>query len=211
MTADAKEEEQIGLKGAYSLDGPEAVQGFYDKWAQGYEAEVAENGYVTPQRCADALAEHAADPTAPLVEFGCGTGLGGLALKARGFTTIDGFDFSEEMLAGAREKGIYRSVGFCDLSQPIEMEPESYANAAAIGVISPDYMPVSVIDEILKVIMPGGVFVFSVNDHSAADGSINARIMDLTDCCAADLMVSDYGEHLPGTGLMSTVYALRKR
>lgn len=204
-------ERKGGLQGAYDLSGSEDVRGFYDGWAEGYEEELGENGYVTPERCARALREHVADPTEPLAEFGCGTGLGGLALRAAGFTVIDGFDLSPEMLVRAKEKGVYRGLSLCDLSQPLEIEAESYANAAAIGVINPGYMPPTVIDEILKTIRVGGVFVFSVNDRSAEDGTIRARIMDLTDCSAVDLLMAEHGDHIPGTGLMATVYALRKR
>ena len=205
MTATGK------LDQAYQVEGPEEVEAFYDGWAEGYDAELAENGYVTPRRCAEALARHAEDPTEPVADFGCGTGLSGAALREAGFTVIDGFDFAEEMLERAREKGLYRNLARCDLTKPLEIEPGSYAAAAAIGVINPDYMPPTAIDEILGTLRPGGVMVFSLNDNALKDGTMVARLNDLIDTRTADLLEAEHGPHIEGTGLEATVYVLRKR
>jgi predicted TPR repeat methyltransferase len=204
-------EKRFQLSGAYKLKGPEQSRDFYQGWAEGYDAEIAENGYITPQRCAAALAAHAAAPWAPVMDLGCGTGISGLALKAAGFECVDGYDFSEAMLARAAAKGVYRRTGIADLSKPLEIPEGHYQNAAAIGCISPEYMPPTVLDEILGKLPAGGCLVFSVNDHSAEDGTIVGRINCLVDCGAAELVFKEYGEHLPGIGLKATVYVLRKR
>lgn len=204
-------DDRYKLSTAYTLTSPEESHAFYQGWAEGYEAEVAENGYITPQRCAEALAQHAAAPWAPIMDLGCGTGISGLALKAAGFECIDGYDFSQAMLDQAASKGIYRNLGIADMSKPLEIEEGVYQNAAAIGCITPEYMPATVLDEILSKLPQGGCLVFSVNDHSAADGSIVGRIMTLIDCGTAELLFKEYGDHLPAIGLKSTVYVLKKR
>lgn len=200
-----------GLDRVYEISSPEEAEGFYDGWAARYDAEVAENGYITPRRCAEALAAHAADRSAPLMDLACGTGLSGLALHAQGFTCIDGVDISEGMLDQARATGVYRSLALADLSQPLAMEAGLYANAAAVGCVSPEYMPATVIQAVLDKLAPHGCFVFSVNDHAAKDGTIAGRIMELVDTCHADLVFSEYGDHLPGLGMRATVYVLRRR
>lgn len=200
-----------GLSKAYTISSPEEAKPFYDDWAGAYEAEVAANGYVTPKRCAEALARCATDPTQPIMDLACGTGLSGLALKAAGFSVIDGFDLSEGMLEEARQKKLYRALSTADLSKPLKMPAGAYANAAAIGCVSPEYMPPTVIDEILKKLPSGGCLSFSVNDHAAADGSIKGRIHELIDCGWAELMVIEYGDHIPKIGLQATVYVLRRR
>ena len=86
-----------------------------------------------------------------------------------------------------------------------------YQNAAAIGCITPEYMPPTVLDEILAKLPVGGCLSFSVNDHSAQDGTIVGRINTLVDCGAAELVFKEYGDHLPGIDLKSTVYVLKKR
>lgn len=205
------DETRAGLAGAYKISSPEDAKPFYDDWSERYEAEVAENGYATPKRCAEALAAHVADPAGAVMDLGCGTGLSGLALRAAGFGTIDGFDLSEGMLEQARGKGIYRDLAQADLSQPLEMASDLYQNAAAVGCITPEYMPATVLDQILEKLPPGGCFVFSVNDHAASDGTIVGRINELVDCGYAELLFRDYGEHLPEIELKATVYILKRR
>lgn len=199
------------LNTAYGLSGPDETRAFYQDWAEGYDDEIAENGYATPQRCAAALARCADNPWAPIMDLGCGTGISGLALKAAGFDCIDGFDFSQAMLDKAAPKGVYRSLAIADLSKPLTMPEGVYQNAAAIGCITPEYMPATVLDQILSKLPPGGCLAFSVNDHSAQDGTILGRIMTLTDCGAAELVFKEYGDHLPGIGLKSTVFVLKKQ
>lgn len=209
--SESRDEKFDGLKKVYGIKGAEEAHGFYNQWASSYDDEVSEHGYVTPRRCAEALARFAADKSQPIMDLACGTGLSGLALRDAGFEVIDGFDLSEGMLEKARARGIYRNLALADLSKPLEIPEGVYQNAAAVGCISPEYVPPTVLDEILSKLPSGGCLSFSVNDHAAEDGSITGRIMELVDCGAADLVFREYGEHLPEIGLKATVYVLRKR
>lgn len=201
-----------GLDGVFGLKTVEETRAFYDDWARGYDDELAEAGYETPLRCAEALAAHAALPWAPLADLGCGTGLGGLALRAAGFECLDGFDISDAMLERAREKGIYRNLDRLDLSRPLDALPaDTYQNVAAIGVFKPDFMPPTILDDILTKLPPGGCLVYSLNDHSAADGRFDARLCDLIEGGPAELVFKEHGTHLPGRNVGGTVYVLRRR
>lgn len=202
---------KYSLKTAYELSSPEEVVDFYDGWADAYDAELEENGYVTPERCATALAKCVPDKSRPIMDLGCGSGLSGLSLKAAGFDTIDGFDLSAEMLERAREKGVYRNLYRADLSRPLPMAEQAYTHAAAIGCLNPDYMPVTLLDAILKKLPSGGCLVFSLSDRAAADGTMVGRLTDLIDCGFAELLHRSYGDHLPGIDLKATVYLLRRR
>lgn len=200
------------LDSAYDLSSPDKAAEFYGEWAADYEDELAEAGYVTPARCAAALAEAASLPWAPLLELGCGTGLGGLALRAAGFDCIDGLDISPEMLARAEAKGIYRHLTVADLSKPLDfLEPGTYQNAAAIGMLNPNFMPAMLIDQVIELLPAGGCFVLSLNDFALAEGSMETRILELTEYGVADLAFKDHGKHLPGIDMQSTVYVLHRR
>ncbi len=72
--------------------GNRDVREIYADWSKTYDAEIAENGYATPMRAASALADSVQDKSRPVLDFGCGTGLSGLALKSKGFSIIDGID-----------------------------------------------------------------------------------------------------------------------
>lgn len=198
------------LDKAYGLDGAEATQSFYDQWAGSYDQEVSENGYITPNRCAEALLEFVEDKDAPLLDIGCGTGISGGALHQSGFTTIDGCDFSAEMLKAARDKGIYRELMTTNLEDPFPFAPESYTNMAAIGVLNPGHAPATTLDDILALLPRGGHFVFSLNDHALEDHSYEARLNEHVDSGTAALMFREYGPHLPKIDLNSNVYVLKK-
>lgn len=47
---------------------------------------------------------------AQVVDFGCGTGLVGEAMKKAGFENVTGIDCSEGMLQIAEKKDVYRSL-----------------------------------------------------------------------------------------------------
>ena len=86
-----------------------------------------------------------------------------------------------------------------------------YQNAAAIGVLNPRFIPAVVIDRTLEKLPSGGCFVFSLNDHALAEGSMQTRVLELTEHMVADVVFKEYGDLIPGTGLSGTVYVLQKR
>ena len=198
------------LNKAYTARTPEETRQLYDDWAASYEAEIAENGYATPGRCAAALAAHMEDKSAPILDFGCGTGLSGLALKLAGFSTIDGVDLSADMLAQAGDKAAYRSLAQIGPGSPPPGHVGDYAAIAAIGVIGAGAAPIGTFDLIMGALGRGGKFVLSFNDHALEDPVNEARISEWTDCGAARLLFKEYGPHLPGIGVNANVYVLEK-
>lgn len=200
------------LDRAYGLDSAESTHAFYEDWAASYDEEVLANGYATPGRCADALAAAVADPNAPLLDLGCGTGLSGAAFKQAGFLAIDGTDFSEEMLAMARRRqGVYRELILGDLNHPIPASPGQYANMAAVGVFSPGHAPAAMIGDVMDRLPSGGCFVFSLNDHTLEDESYNDRIEALVSSGIVDIAFRQYGDHLPKRNIKADVCVLRRR
>jgi len=195
----------------YGMTSLDQTAAHYAKFAEQYEAAMALGGYVTPGRCAKALDEAGADKAKPVLDIGCGSGLSGLALKTQGFTVIDGTDYSEEMLEQARPKGIYRTLWQGDLTDPDPERTETYDAVVAAGVLNPAHAPAETLDNVLEMLRPGGVFVFSLNDHAVADGSYEGRIHMLIDSVTVDLLHREYGEHMPEKDLKAWVYALRKR
>jgi predicted TPR repeat methyltransferase len=199
------------LDNAYTVETPDETKAFYNDWASTYEAEIKANGYATPTRCAEALAAFALEKETPVLDLGCGTGLSGEALRAAGFSTIDGTDFSEDMLVHAERKlGLYRKLTRGDLTTPLPAEPGEYDHVAAIGVFSPSHAPAAMIDRVLDLLPAGGLFTFSLNDHALEDPSFEQRIEAVTGAGTAEVVFREYGEHLPGHGLKALVYVLMK-
>lgn len=196
------------LDKVYSARTPDETREIYDAWSKSYEAEVAENGYATPGRVAGALAKYVNDKSAPILDFGCGTGLSGLALKLSGFETIDGMDLSSEMLAEARDKEIYRSLTQVSAHAPPPIAKGDYPVITAIGVIGAGAAPLALFDTLMKALGRGGLFAFSFNDHTLEDPAYEGRLNDWIDPGHARLLFRERGAHLPGIDMKSVVYVV---
>jgi len=198
------------LDKVYDLATPAATRAMYDDWAGSYDAEITVNGYATPGRIARALAAQTDDLTAPILDFGCGTGISGAALRQAGFTSIDGADLSAEMLNGARAKALYRKLWQIEAGEDLPVTPGTYGAITAIGVIGVGAAPIAVFDTILNALAPGGRFALSFNDHALAEPRFAGRLDKSVTDGETRLLHSDYGDHLPGIDLKSRIYILEK-
>jgi predicted TPR repeat methyltransferase len=198
------------LDKAYDTTGVNATRALYRKWANSYDAEVSENGYATPKRCADALGAVTSDFTAPILDFGCGTGLSGLALSLVGFKAIDGMDLTQDMLDQAAEKNLYRSLSLTDPDVAFPVEKGNYSAISAIGVIGAGAAPLEVFDMLLGALGSGGKFVLSFNDSTLKNPAFEKRVGAVIKAGVADLLFEEYGDHLPGINMKSKVYVLEK-
>ncbi len=199
------------LNEVYDLKDLDSTKDFYRRWAESYEREVADGGYITPQRCAAKLAANSPEQSQPVLDVGCGTGLSGIALRDAGFKRIDGVDISEEMLQRASESGIYRRTFLHDFSDPLPIQSGAYAHAVASGAIGLGHAPPATIDHVIAILPPGGMFVFSLNDHALKEPAFEGCIHMHVDCGSVEVLDRKYGAHLPGIGLKAVIYALRKR
>ncbi|MFV1531307.1 MULTISPECIES: class I SAM-dependent DNA methyltransferase [unclassified Phaeobacter] len=198
------------LDKSYDLETPEATLAHYDQWAASYDAEIAENGYATPGRIALALAKFQSDMSEPVLDFGCGTGLSGLALRLQGFDTVDGMEPSARMLEQARAKDAYRQLTQIDAADRQPIPKGAYRLITGCGVLGTGAAPPAVFDSILHALPRGGLFAFSYNDHALEDPAYTGKLNEWLDCSAARLLFREHGDHLPGINLKSTVYVIEK-
>ncbi|MFW8634574.1 class I SAM-dependent DNA methyltransferase [Cribrihabitans pelagius] len=194
----------------FGAKDPNAIRELYESWAASYEEEIGESGYATPARIAAALWKHLPEPEAPVLDYGCGTGLAGLALRAAGYQVIDGLDPSPAMLDRARGKGVYRKLDLLDLKDKAPVAPGSYRAIVGCGVLGTGAAPPVTFDVIMRSLSRGGLFAFSYNDHALEDRAYTGKLNDWLDCSAARLLFRHHGEHLPGINLKSTVYVIEK-
>ena len=95
-----------------------------------------------------------------VLDVGCGTGLVGRALRARGFAgRISGLDISQASLEIAQQSGAYESLERADLQQRLAFEDDSVDAVVCAGVMT--YLPEveAVWREFARVTRPGGVVV----------------------------------------------------
>jgi SAM-dependent methyltransferase len=117
-----------------------AVQAAFDRFGPEYHQAILASG--APAGAAQALMPHL-HPDAQGIDFGCGSGVLGIALREAGLRQpLDGLDLSPVMLGLARETGCYRHLLRANLLAPREC-PElanPYDFAITMGLMG-DYVP----------------------------------------------------------------------
>ncbi len=136
----------------------------YDKWSKNYEHDLLHNlGYTAHIIAADALAALLPDRQASIIDIGCGTGLVGQELVRHGFTTIDGIDISEDMLAYADAKAIYRNLVVGNMNNRTHLADETYDATICAGSFAPGHLGPDSYNEIVRLVKPGGPIVIFMN------------------------------------------------
>lgn len=181
----------------------------YDAWAATYEAEVSARGYRTPGRVARALAAHLPEGIRPVLDFGCGTGLSGLALLREGIGPVHGTDIVEAMVAEARQKDIYEKLW---TGQPgvRPADPGVYRALVATGVVSLGAAPPETMDLLVDALAPGDVLAMSFNDPTLEHGGYDDRLGDHVEAGSLRTVFREHGPHLDDVGMGSDVIVLER-
>ncbi len=179
----------------------------YADWAATYDADVGARGYHTPARIAKAL-EAFATPKTLMLDFGCGTGLSGLALKAQGFDALHGTDISAEMLEHATARGVYAKTW---LSEPgaLTFGRGAYPVILAVGVVSLGAAPADMLAPLVDKLDSGGLLAFSYNDPTLADPSYINALGDAVAAGLVEVVFREHGPHLDDVDMGSDVIILR--
>ena len=131
----------------------------YDAWAKGYDDDLASWSYQAPSVVAQAVISRHPEASSVL-DVGCGTGLVGRALRARGLAgEILGLDISLASLEIAQQGGAYDSVEQADLQQRLPFDDDSVDAVVCVGVMT--YLPQveAVWREFARVARPAGLVV----------------------------------------------------
>lgn len=119
-----------------SLGDSDGVRNYYDGWTSSYERDVLSWGYEAPAAAVEFLSARV-EREAQILDAGCGTGLVGRALSAKGYHDVVGVDLSPESLDHAAETHCYRALAEADFNQlPTSLSDASFSALLSIGVLS---------------------------------------------------------------------------
>ena len=189
------------LHAAMSLGGDrEALARYYADWAATYDKDVGGDDYGLPGSVVftlDAVATtkpHLASTELAVLDAGCGTGMIGSALAARGHKVIDGIDLSPEMTAVAERlehdgRPVYRQLAApVDLTCPLPTHLVASAPIVVIGgVFTVGHVPPETLRNVVELVAPGGLLVstvrqgyFDTTDYGAvSDGLVDAGRVEI--------------------------------
>ena len=144
------------------------VQALFDDYADGFDQHLLDVlGYQAHRQLVTPLAGLQAEPFDSALDLGCGTGLCGPLLRPI-VRHLEGIDLSQPMLDQAAARGVYDRLLQADLAQHLRDTPARHDLVVAADV----FIYVGDLDEVFsgvrRVLLPGGVFCFSV-EQSADD------------------------------------------
>ena len=169
------------LERAYALSSDKDAKALYRDWADTYDKSMVDGlGYITPRKTAFMLSTHLKDKHAEILDVGTGTGLAGSHLADLGYKTIDALDYSQEMLDVAAKRNIYRKFFLADLNGQLEIPENSYDALICTGTFTHAHVGASCLDELFRILKPGGVFACTVQKDVWSDEGFDAKIRDLT-------------------------------
>lgn len=188
----AKSKGQILLEEAYKLETPQDNQSYYDEFAATYDSEFADAlGWEYPQAIASVYRQHAGTDDVPIADVGCGTGLVAQALKCSP-DQIDGIDISEEMLAIASSKSLYRNTICADLMADLSPIKNDYGALVSAGTFTSGHLGPEPLERLLDVARPGGLFVIGVNKAFYLKSGFESVIRELqANGCIYDLRIAE--------------------
>jgi len=148
-----------GATGVFQSRNPEELASRYDEWAASYEDDMGDHG--GPAETVAVLARYVS-PEARILDAGCGTGLGGQLMAARGFAHLDGLDLSAGMLREAAKKGCYTALHRQALGEPLDLPTAGYDAVMAVGVFARGHAPSRSLSELIRITKPGGYVIFTL-------------------------------------------------
>tara|TARA_Y100001970_G_C14237469_1_gene862735 strand:- start:1324 stop:1977 length:654 start_codon:yes stop_codon:yes gene_type:complete len=155
---------KIGLNDAYSLKTPKDSIKLYKNWATTYDKEFAtKSKYNSPLKIVNYFNKYSNINDTPILDVGAGTGLIGKYLNKKKDKDIIGIDISSEMLKEANLKKSYSSLLEVDITKKIPFESNLFGSVISSGTFTLGHVGPEALDELLRVIKPGGIFVISIH------------------------------------------------
>lgn len=181
----------------------------YSDWAETYDTDIHKRGYHTPARIAAALKPHLPKGDGTVLDFGCGTGISGDALRNMGIAPLHGTDITTEMLEAAASKNIYEKL-WVGTPGDVPCAPGDYVAIVAAGVVSLGAAPPETLDQLVDALARGGLIALSFNDPTLADGRYDAALNAHLQNGTLALLSRAHGPHLVDMDMGSDVIILKR-
>ncbi len=196
----------------YDIDDNSTARDHYDRFADSYDDELVGHGYAQPDRVATALVEAEVSVDAAVLDAGCGTGLSGRALAARGYHNIHGGDFSDEMLTVAAATGVYQSLQRVDLNaRPFPDIPAApFGAITLVGVLGHGHVGGEALYGLVDLLVPGGLLAIGVNELAYPAGPVKEALDNMTADGRFTPPQAELGDHIPGLGSRGWVITARR-
>ena len=157
----------------------EDLQNVYNEWASAYDYDNDNLlGTVSQPLSVQIFQEYTEDKFQRIIDVGCGTGLVGMELEKVGYSNFDGIDISQEMIDIAKYRG-YSKLFIGSLNDSLPYENDEYDAAFCVGVFTHGHVGSDRLDELVRIVKPGGVICFTINEGVYKSYGFNLKIKKL--------------------------------
>ena len=151
----------------------------YQEWAADYDDDNDNLlGTVSQPMSVQILQEYVKNKELKIIDVGCGTGLVGRELERAGFVNFDGIDISKEMIDIAKRRG-YSNLFIGSLNNKLPFTDGEYDAALCVGVFTHGHIGSDRLDELVRIVKPGGIICFTINEGVYASYGFNSKIKRL--------------------------------
>ena len=148
----------------------------YQEWAADYDDDNDNLlGTVSQPMSVQILQEYVKNKELKIIDVGCGTGLVGRELERAGFSNFDGIDISKEMIDIAKRR-VYSNLFIGSLNDKLPFADSEYDAALCVGVFTHGHVGSDRLDELARIVKPGGIICFTINEGVYASYGFNSKI-----------------------------------
>ena len=192
----------------FAAQNPQELATRYDEWAASYEDDMDDHG--GPQEATEVLTRYVA-PEARILDAGCGTGLAGQILAARGYRQLEGLDLSAGMLREAGNKGCYTALHQQTLGDALDFPAAIFDAVLSVGVFVRAHAPSRSLAELIRITKPGGHIIFTLRPEFYVATDFKATMTALAEAGRWRLVETTAPfdgryKHFPGINLQVWVY-----
>lgn len=201
------------VEAVFAAQNPQELAARYDAWAASYEEDMDDHG--GPQEAAGVLTRYVA-PEARILDAGCGTGLVGQILAARGYHQLEGLDLSAGMLREASHKGCYTALHQQTLGDALNFPAATFDAVLSVGVFARAHAPSRSLAELVRITKPGGYIIFTLRPEFYVATDFKATMTALADAGQWRLVETTEPfdgryKHFPGIDLQVWVYEVLRQ
>lgn len=168
-------ERQKRVQWIYSSKDNNELAERYDVWAKDYDTDLDEEfGWTGPQGTVNYFVRYV-DKDAKVLDVGAGTGLVGKLLADQGYKDITALDLSKGMLEEAAKKNAYNAFVQAVLGEHLDFPDNSFDACVSVGTFTVGHAPASAFDELVRIIKPGGYFIYSLRPDTYLEAGFKEK------------------------------------